>query len=70
MLRQLVIADAYGVPTAASMHIALRNGVIGAELEPFVRFFTSGAIAGVIATLIAALLYLLIKDDCREPGEP
>jgi hypothetical protein len=56
------------VLTAIGIHVARRYGLITAELEPIVGWFTTGAIAGITATLIAALLCLLIEDESRDPG--
>lgn len=65
LLRQLAIADVFGVTLAVIAHIAHRYGLIAAELEPIVGWFKSGAIAGIVATLIATLLYLRIRNKRR-----
>ena len=56
------------VLTAIGIHVARRFGLIVAELKPIVGCFNTGAIAGITATLIAALLCLLIEDESRDPG--
>ena len=63
LLRRLIVGDVYAVLLAIGANLAVRYELISAELEPVGNWITSGAIAGVIATLIAALLYLRTKDS-------
>ena len=69
LLRELVVGDVYAMLLAIGANLAVRYELISKGLEPMVRWITSGAIVGVIATLIAALLYLRTRDDDPESRE-
>ena len=69
LLRQLIVTDAYGGLLATGANLAVRYELISEGLEPMVRWITSCAIVGVIATLIEALLYMRIRDDDPVSGE-